>query len=152
MIHSSNNCLFTNTSLQAVLISLWAHLWCMHSSQLIDYGSPLRCKFRISLQSPWYASGYRIITFRRMCIHPPLSTSESLNQCLWKWYVYHGIWAHLSGILYNLSYRAVCLYVCAKQRLGESVTPATNTHATVEELLDVSFSMWSVSYQRRIGD
>jgi hypothetical protein len=35
----------------------------------------------------------------------------------------------------------------AKQRLGRNVTAVTNTHATVEELLDASFSMWPVSYQ-----
>jgi hypothetical protein len=26
-----------------------------------------------------------------------------------------------------------------------------NTHATIEELLDVSFSVWSVLYQRKVG-
>jgi hypothetical protein len=40
----------------------------------------------------------------------------------------------------------------ARQRLGKNVTTATNTHATIEELLDVSFYMRSVSYQRKIGD
>jgi hypothetical protein len=34
----------------------------------------------------------------------------------------------------------------ARQRLGINVTAITNTHATIEELLDESFSMWSVSY------
>jgi hypothetical protein len=29
---------------------------------------------------------------------------------------------------------------------------ATNTHATIEELLDASFSMQSMSYQRKVGD
>jgi hypothetical protein len=29
----------------------------------------------------------------------------------------------------------------------ENVTAVTNTHTTVEELLDASFSMWPVSYQ-----
>jgi hypothetical protein len=28
---------------------------------------------------------------------------------------------------------------------------AMNTHATVEELLDTQFSLWSMSYQRRVG-
>jgi hypothetical protein len=35
----------------------------------------------------------------------------------------------------------------AWQRLGRNVTAVTNTHATIEELLDASFSMWPVSYQ-----
>jgi hypothetical protein len=35
----------------------------------------------------------------------------------------------------------------AKQRLGRNVTLLMNTHATIEEILDASFSMWPVSYQ-----
>jgi hypothetical protein len=37
--------------------------------------------------------------------------------------------------------------IVAMQRLGRNVTAVTNTHATIEELLDASFSMWSVSSQ-----
>jgi hypothetical protein len=37
--------------------------------------------------------------------------------------------------------------VVARQRLGRNVTAVTNTHATIEELLDASFSMWLLSYQ-----
>jgi hypothetical protein len=39
--------------------------------------------------------------------------------------------------------------IVARQRLGRNVTSVTNTHATVKELLDASFSMWLVSYQRK---
>jgi hypothetical protein len=35
----------------------------------------------------------------------------------------------------------------ARQWPGGNVTAVTNTHATIEELLDASFSMWPVSYQ-----
>jgi hypothetical protein len=35
----------------------------------------------------------------------------------------------------------------ARQRLGRNVTAVTNAHATIDELLDASFSMWLVSYQ-----
>jgi hypothetical protein len=53
-------------------------------------------------------------------------------------------------------HQSVCLYVylpiVARQRLGKSVTAATNTHATVEELLDATLSMRSVLYQRKVGD
>jgi hypothetical protein len=56
----------------------------------------------------------------------------------------------------NPSHQSVCLYVypliVARQRLGKNVTAATNTHATIEELLDASFSIRSVSYQRNVGD
>jgi hypothetical protein len=45
----------------------------------------------------------------------------------------------------NPSRQSVCLYlyppVVARQRLGKNVTAATNTHATIEELLDASFYM-----------
>jgi hypothetical protein len=37
--------------------------------------------------------------------------------------------------------------IVARQRLHINVTAVTNTHATIEELLDASFSMWPVSYQ-----
>jgi hypothetical protein len=37
--------------------------------------------------------------------------------------------------------------IVARQRLGKNVTAITNTHATIEELLDASFSMWPVSYE-----
>jgi hypothetical protein len=56
----------------------------------------------------------------------------------------------------NPSQQSVQLYVCspivARQRLGKNVIAATNTQATKEEFLYTSFSMLSVSYQRRIGD
>jgi hypothetical protein len=62
---------------------------------------------------------------------------------------------------YILSNLCVCIYsetslirtsVCippivARQRLGGNVTAVTNTHATIGKLLQVSFSMWPVSYQ-----
>jgi hypothetical protein len=42
--------------------------------------------------------------------------------------------------------------IVARQRLGKNVTAATNTHAKIEELLEASFSMPSVSYQRKVSD
>jgi hypothetical protein len=50
----------------------------------------------------------------------------------------------------------VCVCVClcirpivARRRLGRNVTAVRNTNITIEELLDASFSMWPVSYQRK---
>jgi hypothetical protein len=37
--------------------------------------------------------------------------------------------------------------IVATQRLGRNVTAVTNIHATIEGLLDASFSMWPMSYQ-----
>jgi hypothetical protein len=80
-------------------------------------------------------------------------TLFSLLSLFWKNRV--GLWDHV----------AVCVCVCvsrpivawqrlaknppivARQRLGRNVTAVMNTHATIEELLDASFSMWPVSYQ-----
>jgi hypothetical protein len=39
------------------------------------------------------------------------------------------------------------LLIVVRQRLGRNVTAVANTHATIEELLDASFSMWPLSYQ-----
>jgi hypothetical protein len=68
----------------------------------------------------------------------------------------------------NPSHQSVCLYaylpivvrhrlgknppIFARQRLGEKVTAAKNTHVTMKEFLDESFYMLSVSYQRKGGD
>jgi hypothetical protein len=40
----------------------------------------------------------------------------------------------------------------ARQRLGKNVAAAMHTHATIDELLNASFSMLSMSYQREVGD
>jgi hypothetical protein len=42
--------------------------------------------------------------------------------------------------------------IVTRQRLVRNVTAVTNTHATIEELLDASFSMWPVSFQRKVGE
>jgi hypothetical protein len=59
-------------------------------------------------------------------------------------------------IFLNPAHQSVCLYVyppvVASQRLGKNVTATTNTYATVEELLDASFSILSVSYQRKVRE
>jgi hypothetical protein len=37
--------------------------------------------------------------------------------------------------------------IFARQRLGRNVTALKNTHDTIKEFLDASFSMWPMSYQ-----
>jgi hypothetical protein len=91
---------------------------------------------------------------------PPL-TFEWLNKSLWNL-------VRISWHLSNPSRQSVCLYVyplivarqrlgknpliVAMQRLGRNVTAVTNTYATIEELLDASFSMLPVSHQGKVGD
>jgi hypothetical protein len=41
--------------------------------------------------------------------------------------------------------------ITAMQRLGKNITAATNTQAKREELLDVSFSLWPMSFQKKVG-
>jgi hypothetical protein len=71
------------------------------------------------------------------------------------WYVFHDTWPHLICVLHK-SISSVFVYMCtlyhnrqllnknplagARQRLGENVTAATNTDATIG-LLDALFSM-----------
>jgi hypothetical protein len=70
---------------------------------------------------------------------------------------YNGTWAHLNGALHK-SFPSVyvCLYeyphVVVRQRLSKNVTAATNTQAKSQELLDASYSLRYVSYQRKIRD
>jgi hypothetical protein len=93
--------------------------------------------------------------FLCLCVSLPL-TFEWLNQSLWNLVC---ISCHLSPsqrYFITPSHQSVRLYAyppfVARQRLGKNVTAATNTHAKINELLDASFSMRSVSYQRRVGD
>jgi hypothetical protein len=48
----------------------------------------------------------------------------------------------------------LCVYppIVVRQWLGKYVPMVRNTHATVEELLDASFSMWFMWYQRKVSD
>jgi hypothetical protein len=54
----------------------------------------------------------------------------------------------------NPFHQSVCLYmyplIVAREQLGKNVIAATNTHATIQELLDASFSMLSVLYKRKV--
>jgi hypothetical protein len=63
-------------------------------------------------------------------------------------YPYESTWAHLNGVLHkSLKSEWVYISVIPLSLVGKNVTVAMNTHAT--ELLDASFSMRSVSYQRK---
>jgi hypothetical protein len=59
-----------------------------------------------------------------------------------------------TAYLINPFHQSVCLYVypriVASEGLCENVTVATNTHAKIDQLLDASFYMRPVSYQRRV--
>jgi hypothetical protein len=46
----------------------------------------------------------------------------------------------------NPSHQSVNPHIVARQQFSKNVTVATNTHMTIEELLDTSFSMQFMSY------
>jgi hypothetical protein len=50
----------------------------------------------------------------------------------------------------NLSHQIMYPPVIARQRLGKNFTAAMNTHTEIEEFLDWSCYMSSVSYQRKV--
>jgi hypothetical protein len=89
-------------------------------------------------------------------VYPPPSRHQLLNA--WThlyeiWYVYHGTWANLNCLLHT-SLPSVCVCMCmppivARQWLNIHIPVAMNTW-NKEELLYASFSVWSVSYQRRV--
>jgi hypothetical protein len=74
------------------------------------------------------------------------------------WNVYHSTWALLNGRIKKIPPISLCLCMCIllsflgngsvkkpidpRQRLGRNFTALLNTHATIEELLEASFSMW----------
>jgi hypothetical protein len=71
----------------------------------------------------------------------PISTTYFMNPCV-------------SVCVFRLSLQSNGSVKCippfgARQRLGKHV-PAQRIHTTIEELLDASFSVLSVSYQRRV--
>jgi capsule polysaccharide export protein KpsC/LpsZ len=51
----------------------------------------------------------------------------------------------------------LCIYTCillagARQRFSKYVPPATNTHGTIEKLLDALFSMRSAEFQMKVRE
>jgi hypothetical protein len=97
-----------------------------------------------------------------VCVSPPPLTFECLNQSMKLGVCIMAPEPISVAYFLNPSHQSVCLYVyppviarqwlsknppiIARERLGKNVTAAVNTHATIEELLDVSFCMWSISY------
>jgi hypothetical protein len=89
-----------------------------------------------------------------LSVNPFELTFECLNQslrnfvCAW----------HMSPSQRPTSYIlpiSLCVCMCIPpivtgQRLGKNITAATNTYATIE-LLEASFSIRSLSYQKKVG-
>jgi hypothetical protein len=84
-----------------------------------------------------------------VCMYPPLSTFESMKQSLRN----HGIWTHFIGVLHK-TLLPVCVSMCtllsSLQNDLVNTSPRQRIHATIEELLEASFPIRSVSYEGRI--
>jgi hypothetical protein len=92
-----------------------------------------------------------------VCESPPLSKFWKAGPIFMKLGMYITARESISTAYFiNLSPQSLCLYVylfiVATQRLGKYVTAATNRHATMKQSLAASFSMRSVSYQRKVDD
>jgi hypothetical protein len=73
-------------------------------------------------------------------MYPPFQLSNASTNRYEIWYVYHGVWAYLNGVLHK-SFPSVCVSVCVSllSLLGNgsvNTFPRQQIHATVEELLD----------------
>lgn len=80
----------------------------------------------------------RVGPHRKQCLHQFFCCQPTFPVCL---YVYP-----------SYCCQAKCTNILpfvTRQQLGRNVTAATNIHATME-LLDSSFSIWSVSYQSKL--
>lgn len=89
-----------------------------------------------------------------VCLRGLLSTHEGIRRIIMKFGMYNMAPDPISPAYFiNPFHQCACLYACASfvasQRLGTNISDATNTHATIEELLNTSLFMWSMSYSGR---
>jgi hypothetical protein len=87
-------------------------------------------------------------------VFPPHQYLKAWTKLYETWYVYHGTWAHLKGVLHkSLPWISVSLcvssHIVARQRLGKTFL-WQQIRAAIIELLHLSFSVQFVWYQRRI--
>jgi hypothetical protein len=89
-----------------------------------------------------------------VCVCIPLSTFECLNQSSWNLVLYHGTWPHLNGVLHKflplVCVSNMCIPLIVSSNGSVNTFPRQRIRAAIEELLDTSFSLRSVSYQRRV--
>jgi hypothetical protein len=102
-----------------------------------------------------------------LSVYSPYQFLNAWTNLYETWYVYDGTWAQLNGILHKF-FPSVCVSVCvfppivARKQLSRRVPMAANTCNCLfipllllgngNRLLEASFCMWSVLYQRKIGD
>jgi hypothetical protein len=117
---------------------LIARFWCFDILVLTNF-----IKIRCAIQKLMgIHRQYDVISLRVAVCVCPLSTSECLNNLFEIWYLHHGTWPQLKGVLHK-SFPSVCVYKLTVARLGRHVPAAMNTHnrTTVGG---------AVSYQRRV--
>jgi hypothetical protein len=128
-----------------------------------------------SLRSLFWKSELGLWDHVAVCVCVCVSVSPYLLYNVWTnlyetWYV--STWAHLNGLYKKIPPISMCLYmypsnvvrqrlsknplIVDRQRLGGNFTAVTNTYATIEELMNASFSMrpewylgkWAVSFSQ----
>jgi hypothetical protein len=93
-----------------------------------------------------------------VCVSHPHQLLNARTNLHETWYVLYIMATEPISAVYviNSSHQSVCLYVnsdnVARQRLDKNVTAATNTRATIEELLEALFSLRSVSRHGKVGN
>jgi Zn-finger protein len=112
-------------------------------------------KFSFSLLSLfWKNKSMLKISPCCLCIPPPPKTFECLNQSLWNLVHIMAPEPISKAYFINPCHQSVCLHVyCPLLLLGNNSVntfPWQWIHATIEELLDASFSIWSMSCQRSV--
>jgi hypothetical protein len=86
-----------------------------------------------------------------VCMCSPSQLSNASFNFYETRYVYNGTWTHFNGVLHK-SLPSICVCICIALSLldnGSVNTSRQRLHATIEELLDASFSLRSL-YQRSI--
>jgi hypothetical protein len=81
-------------------------------------------------------------------VYPPYQLLNALTNLYETWYV-----CHMSKISSNSPCICMCipLFLLGKRSV-KTLPQAKNTLSTIQEFLNASFSMRSVSYQNKVGD
>jgi hypothetical protein len=96
-----------------------------------------------------------VITILSVCLYIPHQLLNGWTILYEAWHVYHGTWAHLNCVLHK-SLPSVCDSMCILLSLLGNGSVKTlsrqRIHMQQQKNCCASFSMRSVSYQRKVGD
>jgi hypothetical protein len=92
-----------------------------------------------------------VCAFACVCVCPPEQRLNAWTNLYKTWYVYHDTWSHLNGLRHK-SLPSVCgsVWISLLDNGSVNTFPRQRIRAKIEQLLDASFPMRSVSYQTRV--